>query len=163
MDNAIENKGKVHIAVNAQYIKDLSFESPESPESLVDKSTPKVELGLDVRVEPLGEEKESFEVSLKIQASAARESKTGESKTIFIIELVYAGVFTLENIPEEDQNAVLAIECTSMIFPFARKIIADTTQSGGFQPLMIDPINFAALYRKKILEQEPDNKVEQYN
>ena len=157
MDNLKKNNGKQHISVNAQYIKDLSFESPEAPFSLADKSTPKVELALDVKVEPL-EEESSFEVSLKIQASAIRESKN-----IFIVELIYAGVFTLENIPQENQNAILAIDCTSMIFPYARKIIADTTQSGGFQPLMIDPINFAALYRKKMLEQAQDNKAEQYN
>ncbi len=135
-----------HISINAQYIHDLSFENPNAPASLVGNKHPNVELGLDIRVTRLPENG-VFQVALHIDAKA-----TAEEKVLFIVELVYAGIFTLINIPEEDQSAILGIHCPSMIFPFARKIVADVTQDGGFQPLMIDPIDFGALYHKKLME-----------
>jgi preprotein translocase subunit SecB len=137
-----------HISVNAQYIKDLSFENPSAPRSLALSVRPQIELSLDLNISRLPEEN-FFEVELNIEAKAS-----SEEQTLFIIDLKYAGVFNLINIPEEQQQLLLAIHCPSMIFPFARKIIADVTQDGGFQPLMIDPIDFAALYHKKLAENQ---------
>ena len=137
-----------HISVNAQYIKDLSFENPSSPKSLALSGRPHIELSLDLNISRLPEEN-FFEVELNIDAKAS-----SEELTLFIIDLKYAGVFNLINIPEEQQQHLLAIHCPSIIFPFARKIIADVTQDGGFQPLMIDPIDFAALYHKKLSENQ---------
>jgi preprotein translocase subunit SecB len=142
-----EKDERPHIAINAQYIKDLSFENPGAPASLAIKNQPKVELALDIHVSKLPEDN-VFEVALHINAKG-----TSEEKPLFIAELVYAGVFTLINIPDEDKDMLLAIHCPSMLFPFARKIIADATQDGGFQPLMIDPIDFGALYHKKMTEE----------
>jgi preprotein translocase subunit SecB len=136
-----------HIAINAQYTKDLSFENPNAPASLALKTQPSVELGLDIHVSRMPEDN-VFEVALHIDAKGS-----SEDKPLFIIELVYAGVFTLINIPDEDKDMLLAIHCPSMLFPFARKIVADATQDGGFQPLMIDPIDFGALYHKKMTEE----------
>ncbi len=134
-----------HISVNAQYIKDLSFENPGAPSSLVglDKQ-PQIDLALDLNIQKLPEE-EYFEVEIIINAKAI-----SDKKTLFIVDLTYAGVFHLINIPQEQIQMILAIHCPSVIFPFARKIISDTTQDGGFQPLMIDPIDFGVLYSKKI-------------
>lgn len=141
-----------HISINAQYIKDLSFENPSAPASLVDKKQPSVSLALDIQISRLPEEA-VFEVALHIDAKAEVDGKT-----LFVAELLYAGIFTLTNIPQEDQNALLAIHCPAMIFPFARKILADVTQDGGFQPLMIDPIDFGALYHKKMMEETGEDE-----
>ncbi len=135
-----------HISVNAQYIKDLSFESPGVPASLALKSAPKIDLSLDLHATRLSAEN-TFEVELYVNAKAI-----ADEKEVFIVELKYAGVFTITNVPEEQIQAILGIHCPATIFPFARKIIADVTQDGGFQPLMLDPIDFGVLYYKKLSE-----------
>ena len=144
-----EDNAKPHIAVNAQYIKDLSFENPSAPSSLTTQTrNPQIDLSLDLHIVRLPEEN-FFEVELSIDAKAHNEEQT-----LFIIELKYAGIFNIINVEDEQLQAVLAVHCPSIIFPFARKIIADTTQDGGFQPLMIDPIDFGVLYHKKLSENE---------
>lgn len=136
-----------HISVNAQYIKDLSFENPNAPASLASlERDPQIDLFLDLNISSLPEEN-FYEVELNIEAKA----RNGDNK-LFIVDLKYAGVFNLINIPVEQHKMILAIHCPAMIFPFARKIIADVTQDGGFQPLMIDPIDFGILYNKKLQE-----------
>ena len=138
-----------HIAINAQYIKDFSFESPDAPESLVPlKCNPQIDLFLDLNISNLPEEN-FYEVELSIEAKAM-----SEKHKLFIVDLKYAGVFNLINIAKDQHQMILAIHCPAMIFPFARKIISDVTQDGGFQPLMIDPIDFGALYHKKMRESE---------
>lgn len=136
-----------HIAVNAQYIKDFSFENPGAPQSLAALGqSPKVDLSLDLNVSRLPED-DFFEVEITIEAEASQEDQK-----LFIVELKYAGVFHLMNVAPEQRELLLAIHCPAMLFPFARKIIADVTQDGGFQPLMIDPIDFGMLYHKKLSE-----------
>lgn len=142
-----ETKMLPHISVNAQYIKDLSFENPGAPGSLVNMSSqPQIDLALDLNIQKMTEDG-YFEVEIIINAKA-----TSEGKTLFIVDLRYAGVFHLINVPEEQTQMLLAVHCPAIIFPFARKIIADSTQDGGFQPLMIDPIDFGVLYSKKLSE-----------
>lgn len=144
-----ENHALPQIAVNAQYIKDLSFENPLAPNSLAtEKKTPKVDLSLDVGVAKLPEE-DLFEVTIHIHSKASIEDNT-----LFIVELIYGGVFHLINVTDEQRDPLLAIHCPAMLFPFARKIVADVTQDGGFQPLMIDPIDFGMLYHKKLSESQ---------
>ena len=136
-----------HIAVNAQYIKDFSFENPGSPGTLskIDKN-PQIDLSLDLNVKKLPEE-DYYEVEISITAKAVMEKET-----LFLVDLKYAGIFNLINIPEEQTEILLAVHCPAIIFPYARKIIADVTQDGGFQPLMIDPVDFGVLYNKKMME-----------
>ena len=145
--NQEESKKSPHISVNAQYLKDLSFESPGAPSSLtnIDKA-PSIDLSLDLNIIPLPE-KDCFEVEITINAKAEIKEKV-----LFLVDLKYAGVFSLLNIPEEQKHMLLSVHCPAIIFPYARKIIADATQNGGFQPLMIDPIDFGALYAKKLAE-----------
>lgn len=143
-----KNQELPHIAVNAQYIKDLSFENPGAPSSLVGIKNPQIDLSLDLNIAKLPEEN-YFEVEISIEAKASNESQT-----LFRVDLKYAGVFNLINIQAEQQEPLLAIHCPAMIFPYARKIIADVTQDGGFQPLMIDPIDFGVLYHKKLSENQ---------
>ncbi len=144
----IEEGPRPHIAVNAQYIKDLSFENPSAPESLKEGSqNPKIDLSLDVQVIKLPEE-DFFEVSIHVNSQAS-----SEGVKLFVVELVYAGVFNLIDVEEEHKEILLSVHCPATIFPFARKILADVTQDGGFRPLMLDPIDFGALYYKKRSEQ----------
>jgi preprotein translocase subunit SecB len=159
-DNNInqENDQKPHVSVNAQYIKDLSFESPNAPTSLGKSDiSPSVSFALDIDIKRVGES-ETFKVALNITSTASRNSEVA-----FIIELVYEGIFTLTNINEDNYHFILGVHCPGILFPFARRIIADVTQSGGFQPLMIDPIDFAALYHKRLLEQNAANGSEASN
>ncbi|MGV2431879.1 MAG UNVERIFIED_CONTAM: protein-export chaperone SecB [Rickettsiaceae bacterium] len=139
------------ISVEAQYIKDFSFENPNAPSSLTGDNKPSVEMGLDLNVVRIEKQKDIFEVSLNIDAKA-----TSKDKTLFVVELKYAGIFTLTNFSDEERKFILGVHCPALLFPFARQVIAEMTQSGGFQPLMIDPIDFGALYANKMAEEEED-------
>jgi len=142
-----EEQSNPHIAVNAQYIKDFSFENPGAPASLASlDGAPQIDLSLDLNVQKMPED-DYYEVEISISAKAAMEKKT-----LFIVDLKYAGIFNLLNIPEDQIQMLLAVHCPAIIFPYARKIIADVTQDGGFQPLMIDPVDFGILYNKKMTE-----------
>jgi preprotein translocase subunit SecB len=128
------------IAINGQYVKDLSFENPNAPKSLAVQQKPDVNVSVDLEANNL--ENNTYEVVLSLSASA----KAGD-ETLFMTELSYAGVFTL-NIDEEHREFVLMVHCPTIIFPFARRILADATRDGGFLPLMIDPIDFGHLYNQ---------------
>ncbi len=142
-----EEQSNPHISVNAQYVKDLSFENPGAPGSLASlKSAPQIDLSLDLNVQKMSEDN-YYEVEIAISAKAALEEKT-----LFLVDLKYAGVFNLINIPEDQVQVLLAVHCPSIIFPYARKILVDVTQDGGFQPLMLDPVDFGVLYSKKLGE-----------
>jgi preprotein translocase subunit SecB len=131
------------IQILAQYVKDLSFENPNAPQSLAaGGEAPRIEVSIDVGAKALGQER--FEIELRITARASR----GETRA-FVAEVVYAGLFALRNIPEEAMKLVCLIECPRLIFPFARRILGDATRDGGFPPLLLDPIDFAALYRQQ--------------
>ncbi|MCG6856518.1 MAG: protein-export chaperone SecB [Salaquimonas sp.] len=135
------------LSVLAQYIKDFSFENPNSPNSLRPRdNSPNINIGINVTANNLSQT--DYEVVLKMEAKAA----AGE-EMIFNAELDYAGIFRLQNIPEEALKPALMIECPRLLFPFARQIIADATRNGGFPPLMIDPVDFARLYQTNQGEQ----------
>ncbi len=153
-DNTQEQKDTSarQIVVNAQYIKDLSFENPTAPNSLIPKETPpKIELNVDIQAQRLQEE--VFEVALHITAKA-----TSGEDTLFLIDLTYAGIFTTGQIPDNQKELVLLVYCPTLIFPFARRIIADVSRDGGFPPLMIDPVDFAALYHRRAIEEAKEKE-----
>ncbi len=135
-------KQQLGIGVVAQYIKDLSFENPHSPQNIgkSDKA-PNISINIDVKVKHL--ENNRFEVILAFSAKADRDEKTN----LFVAELAYAGVFDV-TVPEKDLEPILMIYCPGLLFPFARQILAETVQNSGFPPLLIDPIDFADLFRK---------------
>lgn len=131
------------IQIHAQYIKDLSFENPKAPASLQPQSEgPRIEVNVDVQAAKVSEN-EFYEVVLKITASG----KSGASQ-MFLAELTYGGLFSLPGVPEDALHPVLLIECPRILFPFARAIIAEVTRDGGFPPLLIQPVDFAAMYRQ---------------
>ena len=128
--------------VLAQFVKDLSFESPNSPLSLqAPGENPKLEV--NVQVQAIKHADDVYEVDLMFEAKA--ESDAG---VIYNIELVYGGMFHASNIPDEYMNQVLFVDAPIVIFPFMRRVVADLTRDGGFQPLLLDPIDFGALYQQ---------------
>ena len=129
------------LAINAQYIQDLSFENPRAPDSLA-SGQPEVKVSVEVTARQLGDAR--YESSIGINATAQNADQT-----VFLVELKYGGVFTLANIPADRIQLVCMIECPRMLFPFARRIIADVTRDGGFPPLMLDPIDFVRLYQQR--------------
>ena len=132
------------LVVNAQYIKDLSLEVPNCPEVFAKlRQTPQVTVDVDVHTRRLADS--SYEVTLHL-----RSQGRVEDETVFIVELTYGGVFTLNNVLDEHVRPVLLIECPRLMFPFARGVIATVTREGGIPPLLINPIDFADLYRRQL-------------
>ena len=125
--------------INAQYIKDFSFENPNSPGSLQPKSEPRVEVNVDVNAVSLSDR--VYEVSLTTSITGR-----DETQTLFIIELVYAGIFTFQGESDGNIQPALLVDCPLLLFPFTRSIISSVTQNGGFPPLLLQPVNFAQLY-----------------
>jgi preprotein translocase subunit SecB len=135
------------LIVNAQYIKDLSFENPRAPHSLrQQQGQPSVDINVDVKAQGLGPD--NFEVTLTINASAKMQEEA-----LFLVELSYGAVITVHNVPQELLSPIVLVETPRLMFPFARNIIADTTRDGGFPPLMINPIDFAELLRRNTAAQ----------
>lgn len=139
------------LQVLTQYTKDLSFENPGAPESLVVQGQPQIGIQINVNAKPLRDGSE-YEVELKVEAKAELNGKT-----LFALELVYAGIFRAQNVAQETIHPFVLIECPRMLFPFARQIVADTVRNGGFPPLMIDPVDFVTLYRQRMAQQAPSN------
>lgn len=137
------------IVVNGQYIKDFSFENPNAPESLMQaaQESPAISVTVDVAAKQIQER--SYEVLLTIRTEAKRKDKT-----MFLAELQYAGVFTLSEVPQEVVQALVFIEAPRLLFPFARHIIAECVRDGGFPPLMIQPIDFVALFKQRMAKQK---------
>jgi preprotein translocase subunit SecB len=130
------------LIVNAQYIKDLSFENPRAPQSLRQQTAqPAVEINVDVKAQSIGPD--SYEVVLAIKSSAKIQDEL-----LFLVELSYGAVITVRNVPQELLSAVVLVETPRLMFPFARNIVAETTRDGGFPPLMINPIDFSELLRR---------------
>lgn len=134
------------LSILTQYVKDLSFENPRAPMGLaLGQQRPEIQIAVDVNARQVGEQ--HFEVVLQINI----EAKSGETP-FFLMELAYGGVFALANIPEDTVQPLLFIECPRILFPFARRIVADVTRDGGLPPLLLDPIDFATLYRRRLAQ-----------
>lgn len=134
--------------VTGQYVKDLSFENPRAPQSLIaTEDKPKIEVNIDLNASKLRED--LYEVSLKVgvKAGAAEQS-------LFLVDLEYAGLFTLQNIPDDRLQQILFVDCPFVLFPYARRVISDVTRDGGFPPLMLEPIDFFAMYKKRMEAQQ---------
>lgn len=140
-----QQQGAPSLHISAQYVKDLSFENPNAPRSLMSGAgAPQVSVHVDVRTNQLNEQ--TFEVLLTIKGDA----KISDDTQAFLIELAYGGVVTLSGVAKEQAGPLLLIETPRQLFPFARAVIAEATRNGGFPPLLIQPIDFAALYRRQL-------------
>jgi len=132
----------------AQYTKDLSFENPNAPRSLQQNQQPQINISVNVKANPLAAT--DFEVELKLEGKAE-----SAGTLMFSFDLVFAGVFRFQNVPQENLHPLMLIECPRILFPFAREIVASAVRNGGYPPLLLDPIDFVALYQQQMAQQQP--------
>jgi preprotein translocase subunit SecB len=135
--------GKPQINLRAQYIKDLSFESPRAPASLfTTREAPAVEISVNLGAQRL--EQQAVELAFQIAVRAV-----SDKTTLFLIDMVYAGVFEIQNIADDQLEQTVFVQGANQLFPFARRVIADLTRDGGFPPIMLEPMDFVALYESQ--------------
>lgn len=142
----------VKMNVLAQFIRDLSFENILSQKGGSAEGQPdvSVQVNLDAKKRQV---ENQYEVSLKLNVNSATKETNHQ---LFLLELDYAGVFEIENVPEDQLHPFLLIECPRMIFPFVRRIVSDVTRDGGFPPLNLETIDFLALYRNELMRRQQE-------
>jgi len=132
------------LSVLGQYIKDFSFENPNAPRSLAPTQTqPAINIQINVGVGQAAPA--DYEVALKLEGKA-----TSEGTVLFAFDLTFAGMFRIQNVPQEHIHPLVMIECPRLLFPFAREIVANAVRNGGFAPLLLDPVDFVALYQQRL-------------
>lgn len=143
-NDAAEQAAPVKMQILGQFIRDMSFENILAQKALKVEGRPaiSVQVALDAKKR---DEDNQFEVATKVKVES--KSEEGDA-TLFILELDYAGVFLIENVPDEQMHPFLMIECPRMLFPFLRRVVHDVTRDGGFPPLNLDNIDFVQLYRQ---------------
>jgi preprotein translocase subunit SecB len=134
------------LSVLGQYVKDFSFENPNAPSSLGSASA-QPEINIQINVGVVQHPPTDYEVTLKLEGRAERSGTV-----LFAFELEFAGMIRLQNVPPEHLQPVLLIECPRLLFPFAREIIATAVRNGGFAPLLLDPVDFVALYHQRMAQ-----------
>ncbi|TNF20167.1 MAG: protein-export chaperone SecB [Rhodobacteraceae bacterium] len=142
--------------VLAQYVRDLSFENILSQKGASGEVQPDMEVQVNLDAKKR-QQPNQYEVVLKLKVTS-KSKATGD--VLFLMEMDYAGVFLIENIPDEQLHPFLLIECPRMIFPFARRIVSDVTRDGGFPPLNLETIDFVALYRNEIMRRQAQQAAE---
>jgi preprotein translocase subunit SecB len=138
------------LAINAQYVKDLSFENPRAPHSLLQPpqgAAPELQVGVDVKAQGLATDVYEVVMTLKIETRMQNE-------VMFVVELSYGAVVSLINTPQEDVSVALMVETPRIIFPYVRNIVSEVTRDGGYTPLLMSPIDFADIYRRRLAEQQ---------
>lgn len=142
------------LSILAQYTKDASFENPNAPDSLRSGlEAPQIQIGIEIGRQML--EGDNVEVTLMLKAEARRAEQVA-----FIAELEYAGLFAFQNVNAEEIQPLILIECPRLLFPFARQIMAEMTQNGGYPPIMLEPPDFAAMFREEMMRraaEQPTN------
>ena len=129
------------------YIKDLSVEVPNAPEVFLERETPQIEVQLNTSGR--GVEEGVFEVVLTVTVTARLAEKT-----VFLIEAGQAGIFRIMNVPEEQLEGLVAVACPNILFPYARETVSDAVTRAGFQPIVLQPVNFEAMYMQRLQEQQ---------
>jgi preprotein translocase subunit SecB len=127
------------VGVLSQYVKDFSFENPNAPTIYQSQVAPSIDVQFNINSAQVGEE--VYEVVLKVEVKAQAETQTA-----FLVDLSYAGLFGLRNIPADQVEGFLLGEAPRILFPFARRVLADAVRDGGFPPLMLEPIDFGGIY-----------------
>ena len=134
------------IISHSQHIKDLSFENPGAGEQFTTGNPPKIDIAVNVTGRNIAENQQEAELSITAKAAL-------DDKPVFVVELTYSGRFSITGLPAEQIEPALLIECPRLLFPFARRIIADCCRDGGYPPLMLEPIDFAQMYMNRKREQ----------
>jgi preprotein translocase subunit SecB len=137
------------LSVLIQYVKDFSFENPNAPGSLAPNNQGQPQIGIQINVALAQLAPTDYEVTLQLEGKAERNNAV-----LFAFELAFAGIFRLQNLPTEHVQPVLMIECPRLLFPFAREIIGTAVRNGGFAPLLLDPVDFVAIYQQRMAEQQ---------
>ena len=127
----------------SQYVKDLSVENPNAPASFQYTDQPQIDLQFNIAASPVNDEVHEVELKINVTAKA-------EQGNVYIVELAYCGLVGMRNMPEEQMHAFMYAEGPRLLFPFARRVIADATRDAGFQPLMLDPVDFNGLYMQQL-------------
>jgi len=131
------------LQIVGQYVKDLSFENPGAPAGF--SGSPNMDMGVDLKARPVGPDHYEVVFHLRVKAS-------NEERTLFMLELAYASLVRLVNVPEEAVQQLLLIQVPHLMFPFARRVVADVVRDGGMPPLVIEPIDFASLYQNRMAQ-----------
>jgi preprotein translocase subunit SecB len=133
--------GEPNLQIVGQYIKDLSFENPSAPQGF--SGAPELDFGIDVQTRGVGPDHHEVVLHMRVRAN-------GEGRPLFLLEMAYGALVRVANVPEEMLVVGLMVQTPYMMFPFARRIIADVVRDGGMPPLVIEPIDFAKLYQSRI-------------
>jgi preprotein translocase subunit SecB len=148
--SAAGQQSQAQLSVLGQYIKDFSFENPNAPRSLTPAQTqPAINIQINVGVQQLATT--DYEVTLKLEGKAENSGSV-----LFAFDLTFAGVFRVQNVPQETLHPLIMIECPRLLFPFAREIIATAVRNGGFPPLLLDPVDFVALYQQRAAQAQAE-------
>ncbi len=138
--------GFAELQIQKLYVKDVSFEAPQSPQAFLKEIKPSVEVHLDSRTARLGENVHEVVLAVTVTVKS-------EEEVIYLVEVQQAGVFTLQGVPADHLSAVLATACPTILFPYAREAVSDLVTRGGFPPLLLAPVNFEALYARDLERQ----------
>ncbi len=134
-------------AIEKLYIKDLSLEVPNAPAIFLERDNPEVAIQLQSAVQALAED--AYEVTLTVTVTA----KLGE-KTVFLVEVGQAGIFRIKNVPAENMPPLLSIACPNILFPYAREVVSESTTRAGFAPVVLQPVNFEALFAARLQQEQ---------
>ncbi|MBU2936156.1 MULTISPECIES: protein-export chaperone SecB [Pacificibacter] len=145
---------EVKMQVLGQFVRDMSFENILAQKGIKSEGRPNISVQVALDAKKREGAENQFEVAIKLNVKS--ETETGE--TLFILELDYAGIFLIENVPDAQMHPFLMIECPRMLFPFTRRVVHDLTRDGGFPPLNLDTIDFVALYRQDMLRRAEAQK-----
>ncbi len=151
-NGAAENSSQPQVSILAQYVKDLSVENPSAPQVYSWQVQPALDVQFNLNVQPSGDN--VHEVTLKFDISARSDNGTH-----FVVDLSYAGLFAIENVPQEALSPFLLIEAPRLLFPFARQVISEAVSNTGFPPLMLDPIDFASAYMAQVEASQQQQQV----
>lgn len=137
---------------HSQYVKDLSFENPNAADAALSNENEAPNVDMNVQIQARALRPDLYEVSLTVEGKAVRGDKH-----VFVAELDYAGLFVIQNVPKEHLEPVLYIHCPTLLFPFARQVLAEVTRNGGYPPLLLNPVDFAQLYQQQTAQRQPGN------
>ena len=142
----MEQNAQPVFGIEKLYVKDLSLEVPNAPEVFLEREQPQIEIQLNTGGRGVGEG--VFEVVLTVTVTA----KMGE-KTVFLVEVGQAGIFRIQNVPEEQMEPLIAVACPNILFPYAREAVSDAVSRAGFQPIVLQPVNFEGMYMQRLQQQ----------
>lgn len=143
----MEQNDQPVFGIEKLYVKDLSLEVPNAPEIFLERDQPQIEIQLNTSGRGVGEG--VFEVVLTVTVTA----KMGE-KTVFLVEVGQAGIFRIQNVPEEQLEPLIAVACPNILFPYAREAVSDAASRAGFQPIVLQPVNFESMYMQRLQQAE---------